>query len=134
MRKLKYLARASTALSFLLALPVAPAVAQELNWKQFQGQAINVLSSNHPWANAVLANRAEFKTLTGIDVRVDTFQEAQMRQRLVTVFQSRSSDVDLFMSLKSREGQQFANAGQVCLAGTRLTGAAAATIFVACEV
>jgi multiple sugar transport system substrate-binding protein len=95
----------------LIVLGSTPAISQEFNWKQFQGQSINFLSSNHPWANAVLAKRSEFKALTGIDIRVDTFQEAQMRQRLVMVLQSRSPDVDVFMSLKSREGQQFANAG-----------------------
>lgn len=88
-----------------------PASAQEFNWRAHQGKTINFLSSNHPWANAVLARRAEFEQQTGIRIQVDSFQEAQMRQRLVTVLQGRSADVDLFMSLKSREGLQFANAG-----------------------
>jgi multiple sugar transport system substrate-binding protein len=93
------------------ALTAGSASAQTFDWKAHQGKTINFLSSNHPWANAVLAKKAEFEALTGIKVQVDTFQEAQMRQRLVTVLQGKSADVDLYMSLKSREGLQFANAG-----------------------
>ena len=93
------------------ALLCASAQAGEFNWKRYQGETINFLSSNHPWANAVLKQQNEFTALTGINIRVDTFQEAQMRQRLVTVMQAKSSEVDLYMSLKSREGLQFFNAG-----------------------
>ena len=97
--------------AFAVAALGAPLAAQEFDWKAHRGKTINFLSSNHPWANAVLAQKDEFEVLTGIKVQVDTFQEAQMRQRLVTVLQGRSADVDLYMSLKSREGLQFANAG-----------------------
>jgi multiple sugar transport system substrate-binding protein len=95
----------------VLVLTGAAAHAGEMNWKRYQGETITFLSSNHPWANAVLKRQNEFADLTGIKLRVDTFQEAQMRQRLVTVLQSKSPEVDLFMSLKSREGLQFFNAG-----------------------
>jgi multiple sugar transport system substrate-binding protein len=95
--------------AFIAALPSADAAA--FDWKRFQGQTVTFLASNHPWANAVLKRQNEFTELTGIKLRVDTFQEAQMRQRLVTVLQSKSPEVDLYMSLKSREGLQFFNAG-----------------------
>ena len=95
----------------MVAMGLSPTLAQDFSWKAQSGKTVSFLSSNHPWANAVLAKRAEFEALTGIKVQVDTFQEAQMRQRLVTVLQGRSADVDLYMSLKSREGLQFANAG-----------------------
>ena len=93
------------------ALLCASAQAGEFNWKRYQGETITFLSSNHPWANAVLKRQNEFTDLTGVKIRVDTFQEAQMRQRLVTVMQAKSGEVDLYMSLKSREGLQFFNAG-----------------------
>jgi multiple sugar transport system substrate-binding protein len=89
----------------------AYAAGDTVDWKRFNGQTITFLSSNHPWAQAVLKRLDQFTELTGIKLRVDTFQEAQMRDRLMTVLQSRSSDVDLFMSLKSREGLLFADAG-----------------------
>ena len=87
-----------------------PAQAQT-NWKKYQGQTITFLSSNHPWANAVLKNKDEFEKLTGMTLKVDTYQEQQMRQRMVTVMNAKSDEVDIFMSLPSREGEQFAKAG-----------------------
>jgi len=87
------------------------ALAQQFNWKKHQGETITFLSSNHPWANAVLKHKAEFEALTGITVKFDTYQEQQMRQRLVTVMNAKSSEIDVFMSLPSREGEQFAKAG-----------------------
>jgi multiple sugar transport system substrate-binding protein len=85
--------------------------AQGFDWKKHQGKTITFLTSNHPWANSVLKHMDEFRNLTGIQVKIDTYQEQQMRQRLVTVMNSRSGEVDLFMSLPSREGKQFHKAG-----------------------
>ena len=87
------------------------AVPSTYNWQSQAGKSITFLSSNHPWANAVLKYKAEFETLTGITVKVDTYQEQQMRQRLVTVMNAKSDEVDLFMSLPSREGLPFNKAG-----------------------
>ncbi len=101
----------ASSIIMVVVLTSAAVHAEEFNWKKYQGETITFLSSNHPWANAVLKRQNEFADLTGIKLRVDTFQEAQMRQRLVTVLQSKSPEVDLFMSLKSREGLQFFNAG-----------------------
>ncbi|AHY48860.1 ABC transporter substrate-binding protein [Bradyrhizobium japonicum] len=44
-------------------------------------------------------------------LKVDGYQEQQMRQRLVTVMNANSDEVDVFMTLPSREGEQFAAAG-----------------------
>ncbi len=85
--------------------------AQDFNWKKHQGKTITFLSNNNPVASAMLKHKGEFEQLTGITLKVDTYQEQQMRQRMVTVMNSRSDEVDLFMSLPSREGLQFAKAG-----------------------
>jgi multiple sugar transport system substrate-binding protein len=85
--------------------------AQQFNWKKHQGETINFLSSNHPWANTLLKYKGEFEALTGIKLKVDTYQEPQMRQRLVTVMNAKNSEIDVYMSLPSREGLQFARAG-----------------------
>jgi len=97
----------------VLALLASSAAAQqaEFDWKRYEGETLNFLSSNHPWSNAVMKRIGEFLSLTGIGVRTETFQEQQMRQRLVTLLQSRSRELDLFMSLKSREGLTFYEAG-----------------------
>jgi multiple sugar transport system substrate-binding protein len=91
------------AVALLVAASCAGAAfAQEFNWKKHQGKTV---------ANALLKHKADFEQQTGMTLKVDSYQEQQMRQRLVTVMNSRSDEVDVFMSLPSREGMQFAKAG-----------------------
>lgn len=85
--------------------------AQEFNWKKYQGTTLTFLANNNPVAAALLKHKADFEKQTGMTLKVDSYQEQQMRQRMVTVMNSRSDEVDLFMSLPSREGLQFAKAG-----------------------
>lgn len=97
----------------LAVLTAATAQAQPaaFDWKKYDGQTITFLSSNHPWPNAVLPHIEEFKKLTGINVRVDTYNEVQMRTRLTTMLQTKSTDIDIFMTLAAREGQIYKKAG-----------------------
>lgn len=87
------------------------AAAQDFNWKKHQGETVNFLANNNPLANAILKYKADFEKQTGMTLKVDQYQEQQMRQRLVTVMNARSDEIDIFMSLPSREGLQFAKAG-----------------------
>ncbi|MDB5999396.1 MAG: extracellular solute-binding protein family 1 [Rhizobacter sp.] len=108
--------RQATATRCAIAIAAAAACtsqafAQEFNWKKHQGKTLTFLANNNPVSNALLKHKAEFEQLTGMTLKVDSYQEQQMRQRLVTVMNSRSDEVDLFMSLPSREGMQFAKAG-----------------------
>ena len=103
-------------LGALVALGLAaasPAVHAQpaFNWKKYDGQTITFLSENHPWPSAVLPYLDEFKKLTGITVKVETFVEAQAHQRLNTLLQEKSSDIDVYMALKARDGRQYYNAG-----------------------
>ncbi len=93
------------------ALLGATASARAFDWKAHKGETIDFLTENNPWSNQVVKQIPAFEKLTGITVRVDTFQEQQMRQRLVTMLQSKSPGVDVFMSLKSIEGRLYARAG-----------------------
>lgn len=94
----------------VLSVPLA-AGAAPFNWQQDKGQTIHVLADNNPVGKMIETNRAAFEKLTGIKVEVDMFTENQMRQRLVTVEDAHSDQIDVFMTLPSREGLQFANAG-----------------------
>jgi len=85
--------------------------AAEFDWKKFQGKTVTFLANNNPVAQALLTNKDDFEKLTGMTLKVDGYQEQQMRQRLVTVMNARSDEVDVFMTLPSREGEQFAAAG-----------------------
>lgn len=115
-----FLLGAVAALGLAAALPsawaqtTAPAGTQSsapFNWKRFAGTTITFLSENHPWPSAVLPNLDEFQKLTGITVKVETFVEAQSHQRLNTLLQQQSSDIDLYMALKARDGLQYYKAG-----------------------
>lgn len=85
--------------------------AADFDWKKFQGKTVTFLANNNPVAQALLSQKADFEKLTGITLKVDAYQEQQMRQRLVTVMNARSDEVDVFMTLPSREGEQFSAAG-----------------------
>jgi len=96
---------------FAAGVVVSAANAADFDWKKFQGKTVTFLANNNPVSQALLAHKADFEKLTGITLKVDGYQEQQMRQRLVTVMNAHSDEVDVFMTLPSREGQQFAAAG-----------------------
>src|SRR6201991_1790242 len=99
------------ALPVLILAVSAQAHAADFDWKKFQGKTVTFLANNNPVSQALLSYKADFEKLTGITLKVDGYQEQQMRQRLVTVMNARSDEVDVFMTLPSREGEQFAAAG-----------------------
>ena len=88
-----------------------PATVQSFDWKQQEGQTLTLLLNNHPWSQAVKDLAGEFTEKTGIRLRLDVSNEEQFRARLTTVLQARSPDIDVYMSLKPREGAVFAKAG-----------------------
>ena len=105
------LARAAVATAALALIHLGAQAQAAFDWKKYQGRTVTFLANNNPVANAIVKYKADFEKQTGITLKVDGYQEQQMRQRLVTVMNSRSDEVDLFMSLPSREGLQFAKAG-----------------------
>jgi multiple sugar transport system substrate-binding protein len=99
------------ATAILLAALALPAHAADFDWQKYRGQTVSFLANNNPLGNAISQNKDAFEKLTGITLKVDTYQEQQMRQRLVTVLNASSDEIDVFMTLVSREGLQFAKAG-----------------------
>jgi multiple sugar transport system substrate-binding protein len=98
------------ALALAVTLPAA-AHAADFDWQKYKGTTLSFLANNNPLGQAIEKNKDKFEKLTGMTLKVDTYQEQQMRQRLVTVLNARSDEVDVFMTLPSREGMQFAKAG-----------------------
>src|SRR5258708_16050547 len=94
----------------VLGAVTSAANAADFDWKKFQGKTVTFLANNNPVSQALLTYKGDFEKLTGMTLKVDGYQEQQMRQRLVTVMNARSDEVDVFMSLPSREGEQFAAA------------------------
>lgn len=105
--KMLHLAGA-VALSLLLA---KPATAQSFNWKSQDGQTINLMFNNHPWSQAMRDLVKDFTEKTGVKTRIEIFNEEQFRARLTTLMQGKSADLDVYMSLTSREGAVFNKAG-----------------------
>ncbi|HQT66710.1 MAG: ABC transporter substrate-binding protein [Rhodospirillales bacterium 20-60-12] len=103
-------ARRVLALAVSILLPIS-AHAASFNWQKYKGQTIEVLVDNNPIGKVIATNADAFEKLTGITLKVDIFTEQQMRQRLVTVLDANSNQIDVFMTLPSREGAQFAKAG-----------------------
>jgi multiple sugar transport system substrate-binding protein len=97
---------------FAAALAIASqAAAQGFNWRAQDGQTINLMFNNHPWSQAMRDMVADFTAKTGIKARIEIFNEEQFRARLTTLMQGGSTDMDVFMSLTSREGAVFHRAG-----------------------
>lgn len=89
----------------------APAMAQGFSWKQFDGETINVLLNNHPWSNQIREMAPQFTEKTGIKVRIEILNEEPQRARLGTMLQAKASDIDVYTSLKIREGAVYSKAG-----------------------
>lgn len=100
-----------TLLASTLCLGVLAGSALAFDWKKHQGTTLTFITSNHPWSNSVLKYKDEFEKLTGMTLKVDSFQEQQARQRMLTILQSKGDDMDIFMSLKSRDGLLYTKAG-----------------------
>ncbi|TPW31891.1 sugar ABC transporter substrate-binding protein [Pararhizobium mangrovi] len=102
---------AGVALLAITSLVATASAQQGFDWKAHKGDTVSFLANNNPVATAILKHQDEFEKLTGITLKVDKYQEQQMRQRLLTVMNAHSDEVDVFMTLPSREGKQFAAAG-----------------------
>ncbi|MDO5642771.1 MAG: sugar ABC transporter substrate-binding protein [Paracoccus sp. (in: a-proteobacteria)] len=95
----------------LLMVSATTAGAQDFNWRAHEGETVRFLANSNPIGKLLSDHEAEFEALTGINLVIDSYQEQQMRQRLMTVMNARSDEMDVFMTLPSREGMQFAAAG-----------------------
>lgn len=101
----------TTVATLLISSTASIASAQEFDWMAHKGESITFLVNSNPLGSLIVENESEFEALTGIDLVVDVYQEQQMRQRMLTVMNARSDEIDVFMTLSSREGMQFAAAG-----------------------
>ena len=94
-----------------LTIPIGVASAATFNWQKYSGQTINVLADNNPVGELLQKHAKQFHKLTGIKVNVSLYSEQQFRQRLQTIMQSKSGQFDVYMSLVSRDGKLYSDAG-----------------------
>ncbi len=78
--------------SILLAIPV---IAEDFDWKQFEGETIVANFPSHFHYNAALKVIPEFEELTGIKVEVDMLQYVKMHEKQVLEMSKPEGDYDV---------------------------------------
>ncbi|MDF2815560.1 MAG: sugar transporter substrate-binding protein [Paenibacillus sp.] len=81
--------------------------------KPFEGKTISLVTANHPWGEAIKPLLPEFEAATGIKVKVESFFEDQLTQKLTVQFTSGSATPDVFMYRPLQEGKLFFKNGWV---------------------
>lgn len=73
-------------------------------------KTVNAVLENQPFTRALTPYIPEFEKQTGITVNVQTYSEQQSRQKILITLQAHSPAMDVFMSLPSLEGEEYAKA------------------------
>src|SRR3954464_7478462 len=84
--------------NLLLGSSLVDAMAADYDWQAQKGTAIKLLLNKHPYADAMIADLAAFKTLTGIEVTYDVFPEDVYFDKVTAALSSKSSQYDAFMT------------------------------------
>src|SRR5699024_5040832 len=75
-----------------------PKQVDAFDWKNFSGESLSLLMSEHPVSIAVREHLPEFEELTGITVSLETLSETDYMVKLLTELQSGAGSYDAFMS------------------------------------
>ncbi len=84
--------------NLMLNMASSNALAADFNWKAHSGTALKLLLNKHPYTDAMIANLATFKDLTGIDVTYDVFPEDVYFDKVTAALSSGSSTYDALMT------------------------------------
>lgn len=69
-----------------------------INWKQKAGTRLNVFMARHPWQEAIEPDIDQFRSLTGIDVRLSKLPEDQYATKIAADLSAGVFEYDVFMS------------------------------------
>jgi multiple sugar transport system substrate-binding protein len=86
------------AAAVLLNAAATQALAADFDWQKFKGTKLKLLLNKHPYADAMIADLENFKTLTGMDVSYDIFPEDVYFDKVTAALSSSSSEYDAFMT------------------------------------
>ena len=70
----------------------------DFDWMAYKGGKLKLLLNKHPYADAMIADLANFKSLTGMDVTYDIFPEDVYFDKVTAALSSGSSEYDAFMT------------------------------------
>lgn len=76
-----------------------------------QGTELRLITANHPWQVAIQKLLPDFEKATGIKVKVESYFEDQLSQKLQIGLTSGASGADVFMFRPLQEGKLFASNG-----------------------
>ncbi|MCA7120394.1 MAG: extracellular solute-binding protein [Acidibrevibacterium sp.] len=82
----------------LLNATATGALAADFDWKKHKGTQLRLLLNKHPYADAMIADLANFKALTGMEVTYDIFPEDVYFDKVTAALSSRSTQYDVFMT------------------------------------
>lgn len=80
---------------------------------EYAGTEIRIIAANHPWNNAIQRLIPEFEAASGMIVRLESYFEDQLSQRLQIGLTSGNSQADVFMFRPLQEGLLFQQNGWV---------------------
>lgn len=80
---------------------------------EFAGTEVRLIFANHPWNNAIQRLLPQFEAASGITLRVESYFEDQLSQRLQIGLTSGVTQADAFMFRPLQEGKLFASNGWV---------------------
>lgn len=83
------------------------------NDKPFAGTELVLVTANHPWSEALTPLLPEFEEQTGIKIKVESYFEDQLTQKLTVQFTAGSETPDVFMYRPLQEGRLFFKNGWV---------------------
>lgn len=84
--------------NFMLNAASTQALAADFDWKKCNGTKIHLLLNKHPYADAMIADLDNFKTMTGMEVTYDIFPEDVYFDKVTAALSSKSSQYDAFMT------------------------------------
>ncbi|KJQ54507.1 ABC transporter substrate-binding protein [Microbacterium sp. SA39] len=85
---------------------------ESFDWKNYEGEELNLLMSEHPVSAAIKENLPDFEEKTGISVNLETLSESDYMVKILTELQSGSGNYDAFMTSQPMN-YQYAAAGWI---------------------
>lgn len=119
MLRSRSISRSLTALvvAFAMLLSLTPALAQDgeefVISDEYAGTQIRVIAANHPWNEALQRMIPDFEAASGITVRLESYFEDQLSQRLQIGLTGGTAEADVFMFRPLQEGLLFEQNGWV---------------------
>jgi multiple sugar transport system substrate-binding protein len=86
------------ATSFFVNQAMTTALAADFDWKKFNGTKLKLLLNKHPYADAMIADLDNFRSLTGMDVTYDVFPEDVYFDKVTAALSAGGSEYDAFMT------------------------------------